>query len=282
VTKLSQTGSLVWSTFYGSPSGANGGNNNGVTAIAVDSSSNVYITGGADGQGDLPLNNSLQSYNSGVAFVTELNSSGSQVLFGTFYGGGADIYPTTLVLDASSNIYFAGYTAASLPLVNPLQSTNSGGSNQGFFAKIAIAAPQTITFGPLPNVTYGAAPFTVSATASSGLGVGFNSQTTQVCTVSGAAVTLVSVGSCTIQATQTGNANYLPATPVNRSFQVTRFGPCDIQQSGNINVGDVQLVINEALGVTVAANDLSGNGVVDVLDVQIEVNAALSLGCVTK
>ncbi|MGA3044596.1 MAG: hypothetical protein ABSF54_27800 [Bryobacteraceae bacterium] len=63
---------------------------------------------------------------------------------------------------------------------------------------------------------------------------------------------------------------------------MTRFGPCDIQQSGNINVGDVQLVINEALGVTVAANDLSGNGVVDVLDVQIEVNAALSLGCVTK
>lgn len=61
---------------------------------------------------------------------------------------------------------------------------------------------------------------------------------------------------------------------------MTRFGPCDIQQSGNINVGDVQFVINEALGVTVAAN--GGDGVVGVLDVQIEVNAALSLGCVTK
>jgi hypothetical protein len=42
-----------------------------------------------------------------------------------------------------------------------------------------------------------------------------------VCTVSGATVTLVSAGTCTIQATQAGNANYAAATPVNQSFQVT-------------------------------------------------------------
>jgi hypothetical protein len=194
VTKLSQTGSLVWSTFYGSPSGANGGNNNGVVAIAVDSSENVYITGGADGQGDIPLNNTLQAYTSGVAFVTELNSSGTQVLFGTFYGGGADIYPTTLALDSSNNIYFAGYTINNLPLVNALQSTNAGGSSQGFFAKIAVTTPQTITFGPLSNVTYGAAPFNVSASVSSSLTVSFASATPSTCTVSGTLVTIVQAG----------------------------------------------------------------------------------------
>src|ERR1019366_5355094 len=64
--------------------------------------------------------------------------------------------------------------------------------------------------------------FAVSATASSGLAVSFNSQTTLVCTVSGATVTLVSVGTCTIQATQAGNTNYAAATPVNQSFQVTQ------------------------------------------------------------
>jgi hypothetical protein len=32
-------------------------------------------------------------------------------------------------------------------------------------------------------------------------------------------VTLVAVGTCTIQATQAGNANYAAATPVNQSFQ---------------------------------------------------------------
>ena len=216
VTKLSQTGSLVWSTFYGSPSGANGGNNNGVTAIAVDPSDNVYITGGADGQGDIPLNNSLQPYISGVAFVTELNSSGTQVLFGTYYGGGADIYPTTLALDASSNIYFAGYTAASLPLVNALQSTNSGGSSQGFFAKIAIATPQTITFAPLPNVTYGISPITLGATASSGLSVSYS--VTGPATISGFTLTIIGAGNVSVTASQVGNSTYSAASPVTQGF----------------------------------------------------------------
>jgi hypothetical protein len=33
-------------------------------------------------------------------------------------------------------------------------------------------------------------------------------------------VTLVALGTCTIQATQAGNANYAAATPVTQSFQV--------------------------------------------------------------
>jgi hypothetical protein len=40
--------------------------------------------------------------------------------------------------------------------------------------------------------------------------------------LSGATVTLVSLGTCTIQATQPGNANYAAATPVNQSFQVAQ------------------------------------------------------------
>ena len=81
---------------------------------------------------------------------------------------------------------------------------------------------QTITFGTLSNQPFGAAPFTVGATASSGLPVSFNSQTTPVCTVSGLQVTLASVGTCTIEATQAGNANYAPAPNVAQSFGVTK------------------------------------------------------------
>jgi Putative binding domain, N-terminal len=79
---------------------------------------------------------------------------------------------------------------------------------------------QTIAFGPLSNRTLGSAPFTLSATASSGLTVHFNSQTTKMCKVSGTTVTLVAVGTCTIQATQAGNASYAAATPVDQGFQV--------------------------------------------------------------
>jgi hypothetical protein len=42
---------------------------------------------------------------------------------------------------------------------------------------------------------------------------------------------------------------------------------------------DVQLIINEALGIALAVNDLNGDGVVSVLDVQIEIDAVLGLGC---
>jgi hypothetical protein len=136
---------------------------------------------------------------------------------------------------------------------------------------------QTITFGPLATQVFGSAPFTLSATASSGLTVSFNSQTASVCTVSGITVTLVSVGTCTIQATQAGNTNYAAAPSVNPSFQVT--SQCDLKRNGTINVADVQLIINEALGVTQPVNDLSGDGVVNVLDVQIEMDAAAGLGC---
>jgi len=61
---------------------------------------------------------------------------------------------------------------------------------------------------------------TLSATSSSGLPVSFSSTTTAVCTVSGTTATLVNPGTCTIQASQAGNANYAAATPVSQSFTV--------------------------------------------------------------
>jgi Bacterial Ig-like domain (group 3)/MBG domain (YGX type)/Beta-propeller repeat len=85
---------------------------------------------------------------------------------------------------------------------------------------ISGGATQTITFNPLPNQTLGAAPFTLTATASSGLAVSYTSTTTAACTVSGATVTLVATGTCIIQAKQLGNNLYAAATPVSQSFTV--------------------------------------------------------------
>jgi hypothetical protein len=107
-----------------------------------------------------------------------------------------------------------------------LNATNQyGRSTMQVTVNVSHIASQTITFGTLSNQPFGAAPFTVSATASSGLPVSFNSQTTSVCTVSGSQVTLIAVGTCTVQATQAGNTSYTSATPVNQSFQVMLGGP---------------------------------------------------------
>jgi uncharacterized protein (TIGR03437 family) len=83
-----------------------------------------------------------------------------------------------------------------------------------------VLMAQTISFGALENKMLGAAPFTIVATASSGLPVSFESQTPSVCSVSGSLVTLVAVGICIIQATQPGSAIYAAAAPVSLGFTV--------------------------------------------------------------
>jgi hypothetical protein len=86
------------------------------------------------------------------------------------------------------------------------------------------AEPQTITFNAPGAQTVGT-PLTLSATASSGLSVSFASETTSVCTVSGAKATFVTAGTCTIQASQAGNGTWAAATPVSRSFTVNLAKP---------------------------------------------------------
>jgi len=81
--------------------------------------------------------------------------------------------------------------------------------------------PQTITFAAPVSMALGSAPFSVSATAGSGLTVTFASNSITICTVSGATVTLVAAGTCSLTASQAGNATYAAATPVIRTFTVT-------------------------------------------------------------
>ncbi|HEX2191283.1 MAG TPA: MBG domain-containing protein [Longimicrobiaceae bacterium] len=81
---------------------------------------------------------------------------------------------------------------------------------------------QTIEFGALGGKTYGDAPFTVSASASSGLGVVFSSVTPGKCTVAGSTVTVAEAGGCTIRASQAGNDFYEEAPGVERSFEIAR------------------------------------------------------------
>ena len=142
VAKFGPSGALVWSTFYGSPSTTGG---QGVSEIALDASNNIYIAANAQGLGDYPIKNGFQS--SGGAYITELSNDGSQVVFGSYYGGAANTYTTGLVVDAAGSIYLGGYTNAYLPLVNAYQSNNYGGGfPEGFFAKISNPPPGPAAF----------------------------------------------------------------------------------------------------------------------------------------
>ena len=95
----------------------------------------------------------------------------------------------------------------------------------GHSLALVALADQTITFGPLGNKKYGDRDFTVSARASSGLPVSFAARGR--CTLSGAIVHLTGVGSCTITASQPGDATYNAAPDVSRTFSIAPT-PCKV------------------------------------------------------
>ena len=58
---------------------------------------------------------------------------------------------------------------------------------------------------------------------------------------------------------------------------------CDLNGDGVTNVSDVQLCVNQAIGVTACTSgDINKDGVCNVIDVQRDVNAALGGQCVTQ
>ena len=129
------------------------------------------------------------------------------------------------------------------------------GTNGTATITIADRPNQTISFNQLANKIFGDPPFTVSATASSGLPVSFAAN--GLCTVQGAVVTLTGAGSCTITASQAGDANFNPAPEVPRTFSIARADTTTtiITDTPDPSVADQQVTVN----YTVSAN-ASGTG----------------------
>lgn len=80
--------------------------------------------------------------------------------------------------------------------------------------------PQSISFPPIAQHIVTDPPFALSASASSGLPVTFT-VTAGPASLSGSTLTITGTGSVTVQASQAGNATYLPADPVTHLFVVT-------------------------------------------------------------
>jgi hypothetical protein len=79
---------------------------------------------------------------------------------------------------------------------------------------------QAITFGPIAAQKVGGS-LTLSASSNSGLWVTFSSNTPSVCTISGNWVSLVTAGTCSTSASQSGGYPYSAAAPVLQTFAVT-------------------------------------------------------------
>ena len=147
--------------------------------------------------------------------VTLSLNSGSGVLGGTLTG----------TIPAGSNgVVITGVTYS----VGESGVQIAAAASNGQSLASAISAPftvsrvnQSITFPSPGNQTYGVAPITLTATASSGLPVSY-SILSGPAMVSSNILTLTGAGSVTIQASQSGNANWNAATPVNQTISVAQ------------------------------------------------------------
>jgi hypothetical protein len=137
VTKLNSTGThLVYSTYIGGiadPFGDDVG-----YKIALDENRNAYVTGITECPTFPTTSGALDtSFDNSDAFVTKLNSSGSDLAYSTFLGGSDWDRGYAIVVDQNSNAFVAGYTASNdFPMTSGAYDTSYNGGYDVFVAKI--------------------------------------------------------------------------------------------------------------------------------------------------
>jgi len=167
VSELNPDGAaLVYSTYLGGtgatvpsnlPYSAGGVYGDSATGIAIDSLGNAYVTGSTY-SADFPVTSgAFQTKNHGFAsqnsnaFVTKLNSTGTDQVYSTFLGGSGHTfvsynpaYPGDLAnaisIDSDGNVYVAGVTGSTdFPIDGGLLQTLTPGDQTGFVTKLNAA-----------------------------------------------------------------------------------------------------------------------------------------------
>jgi len=137
VTKLNATGTaLIYSTFLG------GSGTEGSLGIAVNSAGNAYVTG-FSGSTNFPTTpGAFQTVKAGGqdAFVTELNTSGSALVYSTYLGGDGDDFGDQVAVDTAGNATVGGLTgSANFPVTPDAIQNVYGGANDAFITRLNAA-----------------------------------------------------------------------------------------------------------------------------------------------
>jgi hypothetical protein len=131
ITKLNRSGSaLIYSTYLG-------GSNTNAYAIALDAAGDAYVTGSTNSTNFPVTSGAFQTTcpacgnNAYDAFVSELNPTGSGLVYSTFLGGIGEYYDCTcglgIAINASGEAYVTGSAGAGFPTTpGAFQTTDTG------------------------------------------------------------------------------------------------------------------------------------------------------------
>ena len=259
ITKVDPTGSKIFfSTLLGSPTGTSsyGGSIQFPGGLDVDPQGNIYVGGMTQGN-DLPttpgafqttdpltsqnwtsflakinpfvadttalgINPTTANVGQTVTFTATVNTNQNGTATGTvnFMNGSTPLGSAPLDSNGSATFSTADLPAGTYSVTAAYVGDDTFGPSTSAPKSLTVVgqAPQTITFGALPTVTYGVAPITLVATASSGLPVSY--AVAGPATLNGSILSVTGVGTVSVTASQGGNDNYAPATPVTQSFTV--------------------------------------------------------------
>jgi hypothetical protein len=144
------------------------------------------------------------------ATISATTNSGAGVTFSS---------RTPAVCTISGNTTVSGQVAGTCTIdANATGDSTHAVASPGTLS-FTVGSTQTVAFkGPTLVTVNGTTSLTASAT--SGLTVTFRSLTGATCGVSGAIVSGLSAGTCTVEASQAGNSSFSAATPVLQSFPV--------------------------------------------------------------
>jgi hypothetical protein len=178
------------------------------------------------------------------ATVTINNSAtggtfGSTIALSATGGTGAGAFSYAVTTAGSAGCSVSGATlSATAAGTCTVTATKAGDANYAAASSSATTitfnkANQTISFADPGTKERATTPFASGATVSSGQTASLSSSTTSVCTTSGLDITMVTTGTCTIVASQSGNGNYNAATDVTHSFTIQDTTPPVMTVSSN-------------------------------------------------
>ena len=104
LAKFTNTGTLLWSTYYGGEEYDEG------FSVATDAAGSVYLAGSTKSNNDISHNGHDNTFN-GVwdAFLVKFNFLGTR-LWATYYGGNSSDFSARVAVSKNDDVYLAGHT----------------------------------------------------------------------------------------------------------------------------------------------------------------------------